>query len=96
MMLLSEALARLLTHDDHCYRGLFLMLWEAACGSCGHVVAWDMLVALVISLPMIENDSVVQMASLHYLHCLCLEEAEPRFVEANLGIVILQGPLHPP
>ena len=50
----SDAWARVLTNDDQCHRGLFLLLWEAACGSCGHVVTWDTLVALVISLPMIE------------------------------------------
>jgi len=53
-MSLSDASARVLTIDDQCYRGLFLLLWEAACGSCGHVVAWEMLVALVVSLATIK------------------------------------------
>ena len=54
VMLPSGAMARLLTFDDHWHRGLFLLLWEAACGSYGHVVTRETLVALVISLPMIE------------------------------------------
>ena len=50
----SGAKSRLLTYDDHWHRGLFLLFWETACGSHGYVVTWETLVALVISLPMIE------------------------------------------
>ena len=64
MMSPSEALAKLLTDDDHWFYLLVLQLQQATCGGCIQMVTWETMAAVLVHCCGSMLAYVVQIATL--------------------------------